>query len=156
MNLIEATNYYLEENESPTGNTSIISKLIKMFNIDLSKFTDPKTLGDFLFKNKSKLGNAMSTAEQLTGDTVSEGIGDKYNSFMDNVIEKLGNSGKEYVTMLVILLIALAANIHGLANAVVGGEYDTQSISALEQISQAIVDFEHEKMGAMGIDDESN
>ena len=147
MNLIEATNYFLDEDEQTTGNTSIITKLIKMFHIDLSTFTDPKTLGDFLSKNKNKMSKAINNAESLSEGTVTEGkFGDNINKFTDDVIEKLAFTSKEYVTMLVIVLIASFFNIRELDKSInnTAAHYNTMNPSVLEQISQAIVDFEEQ------------
>jgi len=89
MNLIEATNYFLGEDDESNGIMAMVAKVLKMFEVDTSLFTDPQKAKEFLNSNQGSFAKAYSLYNKVSGVSesyMSEGVFDMFSGLNKSVI----------------------------------------------------------------------
>ena len=87
MNLIEATNYYLEEEDNKI--LQFIKTIIKTFKIDLSQFADPAKLKAWIAQNADdfiKANQLYTKAVGMHEGYLQEGLFDKFRGLNKSVL----------------------------------------------------------------------
>lgn len=140
MNLIEATNYYLDEAEEPNGIMDIVTKILKMFKIDTSIFTDPTKAKEFLDNNQESFAKANALYDKVAGVSesyMSEGVLDIFK-------------GLNTKTLIMFIFIAISG-ILGEAHATINDLYNNMQAVA-SKVKIIDVDFNDPRPGYQTIE----